>query len=152
MSDLSPEELDALRERIKGGMPEKGNEAECRVSSILTVNGISSSMMPVSHSFDIKTAAGLRVEVKAAYTKIKATRGQKCDIYKFRVRKHLKGEYCDVFLCFIVEFDACFIIPSSEIGDVEFIYISWPQPDHSRSKWHQYHDRFDLLQKKRKDD
>lgn len=124
-----------------------GNEAERIVSEKLLHLGIPNTMMALHHPFDILLNNGIRVDVKTSKCTAKTSPSQKSTMYRFGVKKDMRGDYCDFFICLIYGTEDFFVLPNREINNVYNIYISWPIPRSNWSKWHKYHNRFDLLKK-----
>jgi predicted DNA-binding protein YlxM (UPF0122 family) len=134
-----------MRHAISGGELKKGTKIEALVSEHLQSIGIGNKLMPHMHSFDMLLDDGKKIDVKACFSSRKTNEKQKCDMYQFGVGKNRRGNYCDFFICYIVPTGDYFIIPNEEVSMVDSVYISWPTPKRSWTKWHSYHNRFDLL-------
>lgn len=124
-----------------------GAKYEDLVSKKLSSLGIENEKMPHGHPFDILLSNGKKIDVKASTTSRVTNPRQKHTMYGFSVRKDDKGNYCDFFICYIVPEKVYFIVPCSEVPkNASTLYIAYPQPARSWAKWHEYEDRFDLLQ------
>lgn len=124
-----------------------GAKHEDLVSKKLNSLGIENKQMPHGHPFDILLANGKKIDVKASTTKRVTSPSQKHTMYSFSVRKNKKRDYCDFFICYIVPEKVFFVIPCEEVSATAGnLYITYPQPARSWAKWHEYEDRFDLLQ------
>lgn len=138
----------SVRHEIEGGWAAIGTEMENYASRVLNHHGIKHQLMGHHHVFDILLDNGLRIDVKSSdpikgITKIAST-------YSFRTSQETRGNYADFFLCITRDTKEIFIIPASETrGNSTPIRFSWPNPRSGiKSKFHQYHNRFDLLKGK----
>lgn len=134
-----------MRHSLGGGWAKPGSEIENLVSKKLTSLGIENKQMPHLHPFDIMLDNGLKVDVKASFIEQKTSKTQRHTMYGFSVQKNKRGDYCDFFICYIAKTGDYFIIPNNEVNTVSRIYIAWPTPERSWSKWASFHNRFDLL-------
>lgn len=130
-----------------GGVLKLGLDAEKRVSEKLTSLGIRHSLTPTRCSYDI-SIGDKKIEVKACFKSGFTSKKQKRPSYRFHVRKGIKGDYCDYFIFYIEDTGNFFVVPNSEVNNVETVYISDPPSERAWSKWHDFKNRFDLLEKK----
>jgi transcriptional regulator with XRE-family HTH domain len=136
-------ERHAIKENTLMGL---GTKAEETVSTKLAREGIGNKLMPHHHSFDILLSNGKRVDVKSRINKSippSAKHRQITAQWKFDCRKSKKGDYADFFILYLWETGDFFIVPNEAVGTC-LIAFAWPAT-HRASKWHQYHNRFDLL-------
>lgn len=144
--NISSYRKDGIRHKINGGSLKIGVYFEELVSKTLNKNGISHKLMPHNHPFDILLDNGIRIDVKSVspsrlLTKITNT-------YSFNPNKKRRGNYADYFICVLIDTEEMFVIPSSEIKKSSPIRFSWPRPTRGKeSKYHKYHNNFDVLQK-----
>jgi hypothetical protein len=115
------------------------------VSEKLKQLGIENELMPHGHVFDIRLCNGKTVDVKSRITKSlpPSLRGRTAAYWTFDCRKGKKGSYADFFILYIWETGDIFVVPDHEMG-ISQIRFCWP-PAFKASKWHQYHNDFDLL-------
>ncbi len=129
-----------------------GGKAEDLAHELLGENGIENRQMPFRHPFDILTDGGQKIDVKHSDSNIQFCPSQQMVGPTFRIGHLKSGNDCDFFLVLLPDnrelFQyAVFVIPSSLIAGRSDIRIPWPQVGKKPSKWHQYHDRYDLLKK-----
>lgn len=128
------------RHALKGGNIKRGADVENAVSSILSLNGVANELMPHHHPFDILVGNGKRLEVKSSFKMMKP-KSAKCAYYSFNTGRKSRIGNCDFFALVIVPTMDIFIVPSSEVTyQIHIIY-----PAKTKTKWEQYHNRFDLL-------
>ena len=121
-----------------------GADVENYISDVLTKNKIPNKQMTHNFEYDILLADGTRIDVKSTSVSSKVSRFMKNPLFRFAVRKNVKPNSCDFFICVLPSMEF-FVIPNSEIANVESVYISWPKPKRSWAKWHEYYNRLDLL-------
>lgn len=133
------------RHEIEGGFLKIGTEMEDFVSSKLSSLKIQHKLMSHFHSFDILLSNGLRVDVKTAMPLKSITRDT--PTYSFNLHQETRGRYTDFFICVLYDTKDMFVIPAEETRITNTpVRFSFPEPNHGKkSKWHKYHDRFDLL-------
>jgi len=131
------------RHAIASGNLEMGTRWEEIVSKILLDNGIRNKLMPHMHQFDILLDNGKRVDVKAASKPLNPPSAKGSPFFVFGTKKPRRGNYCDFFICVVVETVDLFIIPFDE-APKDMIRLTWPK-NKKPSKYYQYHNRFDLL-------
>jgi hypothetical protein len=123
-----------------------GSLWEAKVSEKLLELGIPNERMFHNDPYDIQ-AGQVKIEVKFCGKSMWHNNRQTTPSYRFEVRKKWKGEYADFFVCCISD-DTMFVIPSRKVKKVNHIYISYPFTGRSRSPFHQFINRFDLIQEK----
>jgi predicted DNA-binding protein YlxM (UPF0122 family) len=131
------------RTKIEGGWGKKGQEIEEMISDLLTSQGVNNTLMPCGHPFDILTSDGKRIDVKGNYTYFSEDRVS--PMYKIKIRKRMKGSFCDFFILYIAQKNDIYVIPDNAISGVDFMYISCPSVYKTYPRWEQYKNRFDLL-------
>lgn len=130
-----------IRHKLDLGDVKKGYETENIVSQKLLSLGIKNTLMPNFHPFDMLLDNGLKVDVKSSNP---ISCSVKTSQYSFRTRKYEKGNYCDFFILYLIDVKEFFVVPDSVAGGI--IRFAFPEAIHGRkSKWLQYHNRFDLL-------
>jgi hypothetical protein len=122
-----------------------GTTAELMVSNKLKKHGIKHTLTPAHTSYDILLENGIKLEVKSAYRNVTPNNSARSHTYKFLVKKNQKGDYCDFFVFYIYKTNSFFVVPNSEIRTISAIYITDPCPKRYKPKWHDFKDRFDLL-------
>lgn len=139
------DKLKKIHHAISGGAGKDGQEIEWLVSEKLKSIGLENELMPLRHPFDIQLKNGIRIDVKATWTKSITSPFQKNEMYRFGVKKKRKAGACDFYICYIAPHNVFFVIPEKEVNLSNFLYISYPEPKRSWSKWQDYENRFDLL-------
>jgi hypothetical protein len=139
--------MSSIHHKVKrdGSANWRGHEAEEYISDKLNHMGIQNELMPLHSPYDIKLSSGVKVEIKSAFTDFEPGKGQKSTVYKFRVSKNTRGNYFDFLICYIQPTGDFFVIPGDKIGKIESLYITWPASKQGAGKWHEFHNRFDLL-------
>lgn len=136
-----------IRHKINGGSAERGAVMEEWVSKLMTGLGIGNKLMPHIHPYDIELSNGLRVDVKSCRP-LKASIDTPLYSFNVRSRHHRHNKQTDMFVL-VAENEAgkreVFIVPKESLHSSNTpIRFCWP-PSKRVSKWHQYHNRFDLL-------
>ncbi len=135
---------DDSRHAIEGGDLQIGAEAEEAVSKKLSRIGFKNTLMPHFHCFDILLDNGIKVDVKSSDPMTTTKTISSC--YTFQTKKGVKGNYCDFLILYLRDVQEYFVVPMKDAGNI--IRFCFPEPDWGKkSKWHQYHNRFDLLRK-----
>jgi hypothetical protein len=130
----------------------QGSKFEELANKLLKDNGIENVMMGFRHPFDILTKNGKRIDVKHTDFDVLSCPSQKYSPASHYSICHLKGgRDCDFFFAMVPDKEeligyAVFIIPSNLVPKSEEtrIRIPWP-PSNKPSKWHEFHERYDLL-------
>lgn len=133
------------RHAIDGGALQLGVEAEIIVSEKLNSLGIKHQLMPHHHVFDIQLENGKTVDVKSRINQSIAPSAAgrlKTPQWRFVARKEKKGNYTDFFILYIWATKDFFVVPNEDVHNDQIVFC-WPPK--KPSKWHKYHNRFDLL-------
>ena len=132
------------RHAIDGGALQVGTQAENIVSEKLRRIGLSNTLMPHRHTFDILLDNGIKVDVKSS-NPMKTAKTVSSQ-YTFRTKKYEKGRYCDFLILYLNDVNEFFVVPLNKCKGI--IRFCFPEPDMGKkSMWLQYHNRFDLLER-----
>lgn len=145
---LPVEYIARLRKSSNGKQERVGKKGERIISEKLREMGLENNLMADGAPFDILLSNGLRIDVKTAFQKYNPpsmktlTKG----IYHFDTSTaHGRNTQSDFYICYLIEFDVCFVVPRRETRN-SMIAFTYP-PGQKKSKYHQYEGRFDLLKK-----
>jgi hypothetical protein len=123
----------------------KGQDAEIYVSKMLDEVGIPNELMPVHHSFDIKTWGDIRIDVKSSFSPRVYERHNN-PRWGFNIASKKRGRYCDFFVLVIYPSKDCFIVPFDVVGEnADTIFFCWPSDRPEIGKYQQYQNRWDLI-------
>jgi hypothetical protein len=114
-----------------------GDKAEHITSRKLWELGIPNTEMLSNDPFDILVQGEIKIDVKSRMHR------ELDRSWSFGTGKKRKGDYADFFILYIWETSDYFVIPS-EVA-INTITFTWA-PIKRESRWHQYHNRFDLLE------
>jgi hypothetical protein len=129
------------RHEIDGGYAKIGADTEVVVSKKLFSLGIGNKLMPHMHTFDILLDNGIKIDVKSSNP---MPMSRLSPMYNFATGVYRKGHYCDFLILFLQDAKEFFVVPDREITGI--IRFCWPESDYGKkSKWLDYHNRFDLL-------
>lgn len=129
-----------MRHDIEGGTVKAGMDIEDYVSESLTKMGITNELKSHHHPFDIELLDGTRIDVKSSAP----LKNFPKNTYNFHPPGKEKGEYADFYVCVTSDTKDIFVIPFHEIKKGTPIRFCFP-PKKKGSKWHKFHNRFDLL-------
>ena len=120
------------------------------ISSKLTQIGIKNELMPFRHPFDILAEGHIRIDVKAAATPQPPSPfpipPDRSISYVFGIKGDYKRDDADFYICIVTPTKDIFVIPANEVPhNQHHITFSWPINERRPTKWHKFHNRFDLI-------
>lgn len=134
-----------------GGEVLKGYNFERVAHIILWAKGVGCKLMPFRCGYDIECENGARVEVTVSNVDISQMNSQNKSVYPTYAVVHRHSEI-DFLFAFVPDGKGdytYFVIPISALSHLKTkdarIRIPYPPISNKPSKWHQYHERIDLI-------
>lgn len=129
---------------IKSGNVKTFQDAQKFVSAMLVIKGYENEMTGLRAGYSFLLENGNKVQLIACHP----VQVPRCwaKTYSFNTRAEKVGIRCDFFICLCLDTLDMFVVPSDKVrGTGTPIRFSFPPTRHYKSKWLQYHGRFDLL-------